>query len=105
MNSGNIESLSAAVKDLKAHIGRYEGVSLIRDNLDKGSQELVIALKPGAEAMGLNLREVSKQVKQAYFGQEVQRLAREGGDIRVRVRYSREERESIATLDTLTFTI
>ncbi len=101
MNSESIEALSAAVKDLKSHIGRYEGVSLIRDNLDKGSQELVISLKPGAEALGLNLREVSKQVKQAYFGQEVQRIAREGGDIRVRVRYSREERESIATLDTL----
>ena len=35
---------------------------------------------------------MSKQVKQTYFGQEVQRIAREGGDIRVRVRYSRYDR-------------
>ena len=97
MHSESIEALSAAVNDLKQHLGRYEGISLVRDNLDKGSQELVISLKPGAEALGVNLREVSKQVKQAYFGQEVQRIARTGGDIRVRVRYSREERESIAT--------
>ncbi|MCU4676240.1 efflux RND transporter permease subunit [Catenovulum sp. 2E275] len=40
----------------------------------------------------------SKQVRQAFFGQEVQRLPREGGDVKVRVRYSRTEREALDSL-------
>ncbi|MDC2890207.1 efflux RND transporter permease subunit [Psychrosphaera algicola] len=51
--------------------------------------------------MGINLRDISRQVKQAYFGQEVQRLPKVGGDVRVKVMYSRFERESIDTLQNL----
>ncbi|OUS23226.1 hypothetical protein A9Q98_15870 [Thalassotalea sp. 42_200_T64] len=98
MRSANTESLRAALNDLKTHLAKYQGVNLIRDSMDKGSTELVFNLKPGADTLGVNLREVSKQVKQAYFGQEVQRIAKPGGDVRVKVRYSKQERESIDTL-------
>ncbi|WP_111977416.1 efflux RND transporter permease subunit [Algibacillus agarilyticus] len=101
INSSNIEALKAALIDFKAHLSTYEGIHLLRDNLDKGSQEMVISLKPGAEILGINLRDITKQVKQAYFGQEVQRLPRTGGDVRVKVMYSRAERESIDTLQNL----
>ncbi|AWB67806.1 AcrB/AcrD/AcrF family protein [Saccharobesus litoralis] len=101
VNSNDIEALKDAVSDFKAHLATYEGVHMLRDNLDKGSQEMVFSLKPGAETLGLNLKEVSKQIKQAYFGQEVQRLPRVGGDVRVKIMYPRSERESIDTLANL----
>lgn len=101
MRSHDTDALKRAVNELKLHIGKYQGVNLIRDTMDKGSTEMVFSLKPGAEQLGITLREVSKQVKQAYFGQQVDRLAKWNGDVRVRVRYSREERESIDTLQHL----
>ncbi|MCM2681390.1 efflux RND transporter permease subunit [Echinimonas agarilytica] len=94
----DVDAMARAVADLKAHMAEYENVYLIRDNLDKGSKELVFSLKPGAESLGISLRDVGTQVRQAFFGQEVQRLPREGGDSRVRVRYSRLERESIDSI-------
>jgi len=100
-NSQDIEALKDAVVDFKQHLGTYTGVYLLRDNMDKGSQEMVFHLKPGAESLGLSLKEVSKQIKQAYFGQEVQRLPKVGGDVKVRVMYSQAERESIDTLQNL----
>lgn len=97
----DIQALKEGLVDFKAHIATYDGVHMLRDNMDKGSQEMVFQLKPGAEAIGLSIREIAKQVKQAFFGQEVQRLPKIGGDIRVKVRYSQNERESIDTLQTL----
>ncbi|WP_077340567.1 efflux RND transporter permease subunit [Pseudocolwellia agarivorans] len=100
-NSQNIEALKDAVEDFKLHLATYSGVYLLRDNMDKGSQEMIFHLKPGAEALGLSIKEVSKQIKQAYFGQEVQRLPKVGGDVKVKVMYSQVERESIETLNHL----
>lgn len=101
LNSTSIEALKEGITDFKAHIATYEGIFMLRDNLDKGSQEMVFHLKPGTETLGISLKDVTKQIKQAYFGQEVQRLPRIGGDVRVKVMYSRIERESIDTLQHL----
>ena len=97
----DIQALKEGLSDFKAHLAMYDGVHMLRDNMDKGSQEMVFRLKPGAETLGLSIREISKQVKQAFFGQEVQRLPKIGGDVRVKVMYSRAERESIDTLQHL----
>ena len=44
-----------------------------------------MSLLPGTEKLGLTLAEVSRQVRQAYYGEEVQRLPRENGDVTLRV--------------------
>jgi multidrug efflux pump subunit AcrB len=56
-------------------------------------------MKPGAEALGVTLNMVSNQVRQAYYGEEVQRLPRDGEDVRVMVRYPFEARNSLDSLD------
>ena len=43
--------------------------------------ELQISLKPNAEKIGLTLGEISRQLRQAYYGEEAQRLPREGDDV------------------------
>ncbi|KMT65316.1 efflux RND transporter permease subunit [Catenovulum maritimum] len=94
----NLDAMTKAANELKLHMNEYDDIYMVRDSLDKGSKEIVLSLKPGAEALGINLKDVSNQIRQAFFGQEVQRLPREGGDSRVKVRYSRLEREDIASL-------
>ena len=61
--------------------------------------ELRFRLLPGAEKLGITMRDVSTQVRQAFYGEEVQRLPREGGDVRVMVRYPLADRESLATFE------
>ena len=58
-------------------------------------------MKPGAETLGLTLQDVTRQVRNAFFGNEVQRLPRNGEDVRVIVRYPLEARESIDSLNDL----
>lgn len=101
VNSDNLDRLRAAVEDLKAHLATYEAAYDITDNLQASQQELRITLKPGAQALGLTLSDVTRQVRQAYYGEEVQRLPREGQDVRVMVRYPEETRRNLDSLRNL----
>ena len=88
----------AASQEVKAQLQSYDGTFFVRDNLQGQTEELHMQLLPGAEKLGLNLAEVSRQVRQAYYGEEVQRLPREGQDVKVMVHYPLESRRSIESL-------
>jgi len=47
------------------------------------------------------LQDVSTQIRQAYFGEEAQRLARDGEDARVMVRLAKQDRDNIDSLQNL----
>ncbi|MEO1079666.1 MAG: efflux RND transporter permease subunit [Pseudomonadota bacterium] len=99
LSHDNGEQLSAASLDLQNAIRGYSGVLDVRDSQRGETDEIILQLKPGAEALGIRLADVSRQVRQAYFGEEVQRLPRRGGDAKVMLRYPREARRSLASLD------
>ena len=98
LSSPSPEELRLAVEELKQELAGYAQVWAVSDSEDSPTEELRIKLKPGAEQLGLTLAEVTNQVRQAYFGEEVQRLARDGQDARVYVRYPREDRRSLDSL-------
>jgi multidrug efflux pump subunit AcrB len=90
--------LMAASQELKAQLQAYDGTYFVRDNLQGQTEELHLNLLPGAEKLGLTLGEISRQVRQAYYGEEAQRLPRENGDVRVMVRYPKAERRNLDSL-------
>lgn len=90
--------LREASMELQAQLRSYDGVYFVSDDLQGQSDELHMRLLPGAEKMGLTLGEVSRQVRQAYYGEEAQRLPRENGDVKVMVKYARELRDNLHSL-------
>ncbi|QGZ94086.1 efflux RND transporter permease subunit [Terricaulis silvestris] len=94
----NKEDLEAAVEELKARLLQFGDVTSVRDSQDAAIEELRFALLPGAEQLGITLGDITRQVRQAYFGEEVQRLPREGDDVRVYVRYPRDDRRTLESL-------
>ena len=99
--SSNEDDLRAAVLALKEEVATYDGVVGTWDNLESSASEIRFNMKPGAESLGITLQDVTRQVRQAFFGQEVQRLPRNGEDVRVMVRYPLAARESIDSLNDL----
>ena len=95
------DDLRAAILDLKEEVSTYNGVVGTWDTLESSASEIRFNMKPGAETLGITLQEVTRQVRQAFFGQEVQRLPRNGEDVRVMVRYPLAARESIDSLNDL----
>jgi multidrug efflux pump subunit AcrB len=94
----DLEVLRLAVEDLEHQLRTYESLYDVHNDLESASEEIRISLLPGAQKMGLTLSDVTTQVRQAYYGEEVQRLAREGQDVKVMVQYPVESRRSIESL-------
>lgn len=95
----NVEQLRMAAEELKQALAGYPGVIDIADSYRAGKQELKLAIKPSAEAVGLTLGDLARQVRQAFYGEEAQRIQRGRDDVRVMVRYPAEERRSLANLE------
>ncbi len=94
----NPDDLRAAVDEVKARLLRFSEVLSVRDSEEAAQEELSFSLLPGAEQLGLTLQDVTRQVRQAYYGEEVQRLPRNGDEVRVYVRYPRDDRRTLESL-------
>lgn len=94
----DLDMLQEASEDFMAHLRTYDALYDIRDNISGATDEVQMSLKPGAEKLGLTIAEVARQVRQAYFGEEVQRLPRDGQDVKVMVKYPTEARRNIESL-------
>ncbi|MEL7039986.1 MAG: efflux RND transporter permease subunit [Pseudomonadota bacterium] len=101
LNHPDLDRLREASVVVQAQLATYAAAYDIGDNLTAAADELRIELKPGAEALGVTLAEVSRQVRQAYFGEEVQRLPRDGEDVRVMVRLPKSARTDLDSIDNL----
>ncbi len=93
--------LEAAVQDLADRLREIEGVSEINDGFDLGKRQLEFELTPAGAAAGLRPADIARQVRQAYFGEEVQRIQRGREEVRVFVRYPAEDRRSLQELQSL----
>jgi len=94
----DLDVLRAATADLESQLRTYETLYDVRNNLEGATEEIRLTMKPGTAKLGLTLADVNRQVRQAYFGEEVQRLPRDGQDVRVKVRYPLESRQNIESL-------
>ncbi|MGB5332002.1 MAG: efflux RND transporter permease subunit [Woeseiaceae bacterium] len=93
------DQLIAAAESLKERLRQIEGVNEIEDSFDLGKRQLVFELTPAGIAAGLRPADVAVQVRQGFFGEEVQRIQRGREEIRVYVRYPESTRADLESLD------
>jgi multidrug efflux pump subunit AcrB len=99
--SPNIKELEAAAELLHQHLRSYDGVYDIENSNTGSIPEINLKIKPSAEALGLALTDLAGQVRAAFYGVEAQRLQRGREEVKVMVRYPREERESMGNLESM----
>ena len=90
----------AAVDSVSQALAAFPGVLNVRSNLASERTEVEIELKPYAETMGITLGEVAKQVRQGFYGEEIQRIPRAKEDVRVMLRYLADERQTLGNRKT-----
>ncbi|MCI4646134.1 MAG: efflux RND transporter permease subunit [Hyphomonadaceae bacterium] len=101
LNNEDLDLLRAAAEDVKGQLATYSTTYDIGDNLSSAADEIRVTLKPGAESLGVTLADVTSQIRQAYFGELVYRLPREGDDVEVRVRLPEDTRRNLDSLGNL----
>ena len=92
-------ALEAAAEMLKTRLAGYPGVTDIEDDALPGKMEMKVRLKPGAEALGINLRTLGSQLRDAFYGNESLKLQRGRDEIKVMVRYPASERRSLGNVE------
>lgn len=99
--SNNIKELKAAKLELKETLKTNPLLKDIEDNDPAGIKEIRLELKESAYLLGLNLRDVMRQIRAGFFGVQAQRFQRGQDEIKVWVRYNKDNRASINNLDAM----
>ena len=101
LRGDDVATLEAASVRIREALAAYPGVYDIRDSNHDGKRELQLSILPGAEALGLGLDDVGRQVRQAFYGSEAQRIQRDRDEVKVMVRYPADERRSLADVENM----
>jgi multidrug efflux pump subunit AcrB len=96
--SHELEDLVAVTRALRERLGGYAGVQDIRDNYRQGKREIQLEILPEGELLGLTQADLARQVRQAFYGAEAQRIQRGRDEVKVMVRYPRSSRASLEDL-------
>ena len=86
---------------LREELGTYPGVQDISDSFRAGKRELELAITAEAEAVGLSQADLARQVRQAFYGEEAQRIQRGRDEVKVMVRFPEAHRRSLGDLENL----
>jgi multidrug efflux pump subunit AcrB len=97
--SSNYMELEAASQELSGKLREFAGVFDVISGYDSGSEEVKLNIRPEAQALGLSQSDLGRQVRQAFYGEEAQRLQRGKDEVRVMVRYPLNERNSMSNLE------
>jgi multidrug efflux pump subunit AcrB len=99
--STDYSQLMKAKDLLKKELKKIDGVKDIRDDTPLGNNEFIVELKPKGKALGFTLRDLTTQLRQGFYGQEVMRLQKGRDELKVWVRFTKDERVSISQIENL----
>lgn len=95
------QQLEQAADALVERLAEFSGVQDPASSHRGGKQEVKLHVLPEAEAYGLSLGEIARQVRQGFHGEEVQRFQRGRDEVAVMVRYPAAERRSLGDLESM----
>ncbi|MEJ5260337.1 MAG: efflux RND transporter permease subunit [Anaerohalosphaeraceae bacterium] len=90
----DIEVLDQASEKLAALLADFPNVKDINDGYTPGKQQLNFRMTPEGQSLGLTVREIARQIRNAFYGAEALRQQRGRNEIRVRVKFPPEQRRS-----------
>ena len=97
----DLDTLRTVAAVIRAELAEYPGVYEITDSFRAGKEELQLSVSPAGEALGITLSDLGRQVRQAFYGEEAQRVQRGREDVRIMVRFTEPERRSLESLYSL----
>ncbi|MCM2679622.1 efflux RND transporter permease subunit [Echinimonas agarilytica] len=90
--------LTEAANKFKTQLQEVAGVSGIDDNLDLGEPQYRFELTDQGRALGMDTAALAQQALQSFGGDIVQRFQRGKDEVKVRVRYPEEARQTLADI-------
>ncbi len=100
----NINDINAAKSIIYNELQSNPDVKDITDTSPKGIKEINIKLKENAQLLGVTYNGLMTQVRNAFYGNEVQRLQRGQDEVKIWVRYDASNRANLSDLNKIEIT-
>ncbi|WP_298547859.1 efflux RND transporter permease subunit [uncultured Aquimarina sp.] len=97
----NIEQINKAKEIIYSELNKNPNVKDITDSSPKGIKEINLKLKDNAQLLGLSYNSLMTQVRNAFYGNEVQRIQRGQDEVKIWVRYDKQNRSTINNINTI----
>ncbi len=104
----NVQLISQDMNDLKRaslllqeRLVQYPGVFDIKDSFSEGKEEITLTMRSEAKNYGISMANIAGQVRQAFYGLEVQNFLRGRDEVKVFLRYPQNDRKTIKNLESL----
>ena len=101
LSSKYMDDLIQAKNELKSQLVRFPGVFDVSDTYNVGKEEISINLLPAAKNYGVNMMMVAGQVREAFYGLEVQTVQRGRNELKIMLQYPKGQRSSISHLENM----
>lgn len=98
ITSSKDDNLLNARDDIKSALDKMDGVINIKDDMPPGKNEVEIKLRPEASIYGFSEGEVLTQIRQSFFGDEAQRVIVGKDEVKLWVRFEKQDRNSFVDL-------
>lgn len=95
------KELEDAANQTLVQLGKYPAVADEGDDNFEGKWEYQIKVNDKARSMGVSTADLAETIRGAYYGEEVMRLQRGRHEVKLMVRYPRNERNNLISLDRL----
>ncbi len=101
LSHDSFDVLLKASERFQEILRNYAGITDIADDFEPGKPELKLQLKETGLSLGLTLSDLARKIRQAFYGEEIQRVQRGRDDIRVMLRYPEQNRKSINDIENI----
>ena len=99
MHSNNFEDQLAASNDVVRVLKENALLRNVSSDLETGQPELTVTLLPRGRSLGVHASDIAIKLRQAYYGEEVQRISRSKENVKVMLRYPESDRQLLSSLD------
>ncbi|QIZ75617.1 efflux RND transporter permease subunit [Ferrimonas lipolytica] len=99
LKASDFDILTAAGGEFRQALGEIQGVSGIDDNLSSKEPQFRFELTQQGRALGFTTSDLSRQILQTFGGEIVQRYQLDRDEVKVRIRYPEQQRQTLADVN------
>jgi len=99
LESSDLLELNNAAEDLKEMLEKEKGVIQPRHSYQTGKEEIKFDIREEAQASGLTRKDLARQIRQSFYGEEVQRIQRGRNEVKVMLRYPKNKRDNLSAFE------
>jgi multidrug efflux pump subunit AcrB len=101
LTANDADTLAQATQRVEDKLATYDGLFGINNSQRSARTERLVKAKPNIDNYDVDREQIAQQVRQGFFGEEVQRIPRGRDEVKVMLRYPEQSRRSLEQINNM----